>query len=58
MFKQTDKADMEWYGKNFSKFLSDASNSSDIEEEIIKQFNTLKPLDMERREAIPKKRFV
>ena len=30
-----------------SKSFSDASNSSDIEEEIIKQINTLKPFDME-----------
>ena len=30
-----------------SKSFSDASNSSDIEEEIIKQINTLKLFDME-----------
>ena len=42
--------------KNCSKFFSDASNSSDIEEEIIKQINTLKLFDMEPRKA--KKHFV
>ena len=30
-----------------SKSFCDASNSSDIEEEIIKQINTLKPFDIE-----------
>ena len=48
-------SDME---KNCSKSFSDASNSSDIEQEIIKQINTLKPFDMEPRKAIPKKSFV
>ena len=36
-------SDME---KNCSKFFSDASNSSDIEKEFIKQTNTLKPFNM------------
>ena len=45
-------SDME---KNCSK--SFASNSSNIEEEIIKQLNTLKPFDMEPRKAILKKPF-
>ena len=36
---------------NRSKSFSDASNSSDIKEEIIKQINTLKPFDMEPRNA-------
>ena len=48
-------SDME---KNYSKSFFDASNSSDIEEEKIKQINTLKPFDMEPRKAIPKKPFV
>ena len=43
---------------NCSKSFSDASNSSDIEEEVIKQINTLKPFNMEPRMAIPKKHFV
>ena len=33
--------------KNSSKSFSDAINWSDIEEEIIKQLNTPKPLDVE-----------
>ena len=45
-------------GKNCSKSFSNASNSSDIEEEVIKQINTLKPFYMEPRNAIPKKLFV
>ena len=44
--------------KNCSKSFSDASNSSDIKEVIIKQINTLKPFDMEPGKAIPKKHFV
>ena len=44
--------------KNCSKSFSDASNSSDIEEEIIKEMTTLKPFDMESRKAITKKHFV
>ena len=44
--------------KNCSKSFYDASNSSDIEEEIIKKINTLKTLVMEARKAIPKKHFV
>ena len=44
--------------KNCSKSFSDAINSSGIEEEIIKQINRLKPLDMEPRKDIPKKQFV
>ena len=43
---------------NCSKSFSDASNSSDIEEEIIKQINTLKPFGMESHTAIPKKHFL
>ena len=39
--------------KNCSKSFSDASNSSDIEKEIIEQINTLEPLDIETRKAIP-----
>ena len=40
--------------KNCSKFFSDSSsNSSDIEEEVTKQINMLKPFDMEPRNAIP-----
>ena len=37
---------------------SDASNSSGIEEDVIKQLNTLKPFYTEPRKAIPKKTFV
>ena len=46
--------------KNCSKFYSDASSSSDIDEEIIKHQtnNTLKPFDIELRNAIPRKHFV
>ena len=44
--------------KNCSKSFSDASNSSDIEEEFVKQINTLKPFGMKPRNAIPKKNFV
>ena len=44
--------------KSCSKSFSDASNSSDVEEEIIKQINTLKPFNMQPRKAIPKKTFV
>ena len=48
-------SDME---ENCSKSFSDPSNSSDMEQEIINQINTLKPFDMEPRKAIPKKSFV
>ena len=41
-----------------SKLFSDVSNSSDSEEEIIKQTNTLKPFHMETRKAIPKKKLI
>ena len=44
--------------KNSSAFFFDDSYSSDIEEEIIKQMNTLKTFNMEPRKAIPKKHFV
>ena len=44
--------------KNCSKSSPDASNSSDIKEEIIKQLNSPKPFDMEPRKAIPKKYLV
>ena len=44
--------------KNCSKSFFDSSNSSDIEKEIIKQINRLKPFDMEPCKAIPKKPFV
>ena len=37
--------------KNCSKSFSDVSDSSNIEEEIIKQVNMLKPFDMESRKA-------
>ena len=42
--KLISSSDME---KNSSKSFSDAINWSDIEEEIIKQLNTPKPLDVE-----------
>ena len=59
MFKQTDKVNKKWYRKKSRKIPSDGSNSSDIEEEeIIKQINTLKLINMEPRKAIPKKLFV
>ena len=44
--------------KNCSKSFSDASSSSDIEEEITQQISMLKPFDMEPRNATPKKHFV
>ena len=44
--------------KKLLKMFFDASNSSDIEEEIMKQISTLKLFDREPREAIPKKSFV
>ena len=44
--------------KNCSKSFSDARNSSDIKEEVIKQTNTLKSFYVEPRKAIPKKYFV
>ena len=44
--------------KDCSKSFFDISNSSDIEEELIKQINTLKSLNIEPRKAIPKKSFV
>ena len=44
--------------KNCSKYFSDASKSSDVKEEIIKQVNMLKPFDMEPRKAVPKKPLV
>ena len=44
--------------KSCSKSFYDASNSSDIKEEIIKHINMLKPFDMEPPKAIPKKPFV
>ena len=40
------------------KHFSDASNSSDIQEEVIKQINMLKPFNIEPREVILKKYFV
>ena len=48
-------SDME---KNCSKSFFNASKSLNIEEEIIKQINTLKPFNMEPRKAISKKPFV
>ena len=44
-----------WY--NFSKSFSDASNSSDIEEKVMRQVNMLKQFDMEPK-VIPKEPFV
>ena len=45
--------------KNCSKpFSHTSSNSLDIEEEVTKQINTLKPFDMEPRKVIPQKHFV
>ena len=49
------QSDME---ESCSKSLSDATNSSDIKEEIIKQINMLKPFDMELLNTIPKQHFV
>ena len=43
--------------KNCSRSFSDASNSLDVKEEIIKQLNTLKPLNMKPHKTIPKKPF-
>ena len=57
--KQTGKiissSDLE---KNCTKYFLNASNSSNIKEEIIKQLNKSKPFNMEPRKAIPKKYFV
>ena len=59
MFKQTDKVNKLWYGeKKIAQNLFDVSKSSDIEEEIIKQINVLKPFNMEPHKASPKKLFV
>ena len=44
--------------KKCSKSFFDSSHSSNIEDEIIKKINTLKPFDMKARKAIPKKHFV
>ena len=44
--------------KSSSKSFSDASNSSDINKDIIKQINRLKPFNMEPCKAIPMKCFV
>ena len=44
--------------KKILKIFFDVSNSSDNEEKIIKQINTLKPLYMEPCKVIPKKPFV
>ena len=57
LLKQTDKINRQLYKKNCSKSFSDDINCPDIEEEIIKQINMLKPFDMETRKAIPKKSF-
>ena len=58
MFKQTNEVNKQWYRISCSNCFPDASNSSDIEEEIIKQANTVKPFDMEPSKTIPKKPFV
>ena len=53
VFKQADKVNTQWNGK---KYFSDATNSSGIEEKIIKQINTLISFEIEHRKAIiPKK---
>ena len=57
MFKQTDKVNRLRYGNKLLKFFSNASNSSNVEEEIIKQINTLKPFNVEPQKAITKKPF-
>ena len=41
-----------------SKSFSDANNSSDIEEEIIKEIKMLKPFNMVPCKAIPEKPFI
>ena len=48
-------SDME---KKCSESSDASSNCSDIEEEVTKQMNMLKPFDMEPRKAIPNKIFV
>ena len=53
--KSISSSDLE---KNCSKSFLNASNSSDIKEEIIKQLKKSKPFNMEPRKAIPKKYFV
>ena len=57
MFKQADKVNRLRYGNKLLKFFSNASNSSNVEEEIIKQINTLKPFNVEPQKAITKKPF-
>ena len=57
MFKQTDQVNRLRYGNKLLKFFSNASNSSNVEEEIIKQMNTLKPFNVEPQKAITKKPF-
>ena len=44
--------------KNCPKSFSDASDSLDVKEDIIKQVNMLKTFDMEPGKAVPKKPFV
>ena len=44
--------------KIYTKSFSDASNSSDIKEKVVKQINILKLFDMEPYKAISKKHFV
>ena len=44
--------------KSCSKQFFYARRSSDIEEEVIKQINTLKPFNMEPRKAIPIKNIL
>ena len=55
MFKQADKVNRLRYGNKLLKFFSNASNSSNVEEEIIKQINTLTPFNVEPHKAITKK---
>ena len=57
MFKQTDKINRLRYGNKLLKFFSNASDSSNVEEEIVKQINTLKPFNVEPHKAITKKSF-
>ena len=57
MFKQIDKINRLRYGNKLLKFFSNASDSSNVEEEIVKQINTLKPFNVEPHKAITKKPF-
>ena len=49
---------MIWKQNCAKSFLDASSNSSNIEEEVTKQINKLKPFNMDPRKAISEKHFV